>query len=100
MGWVHEVLEGLNAGRTVSFRPIGNSMEPRIFPGQLCTVAPLDDKDLKVEDIVFCWVGRGHVLHMIVDTQDNRFLIGSVKGKINGWIDREAILGRLVAVQD
>ena len=54
MGWASSYIEGLQRGETVSFRPRGNSMTPRIESGQLCTVEPVDITDLKKGDIVLC----------------------------------------------
>ena len=40
MNW-EEHVEKLKKGETVSFRPKGNSMEPKISSGNLVTVEPL-----------------------------------------------------------
>jgi hypothetical protein len=41
MGWASHYIEKLRNGETVKFRPRGNSMQPKIESGQLCTVEPL-----------------------------------------------------------
>lgn len=57
MGWASTHIERLRAGETVSFRPRGNSMRPRIESGALCTVAPVDPATLAKGDVVLCTVG-------------------------------------------
>lgn len=56
MGWATHYIERLLAGETVSFRPRGHSMVPKIHSGQLCTVEPVDTAILAVDDIVLCKV--------------------------------------------
>lgn len=99
MGWAKYHIEHLRAGRTVCFRPRGNSMTPRINSGQLCTVEPVDPARLEVGDVVLCKVGGAEYLHIIKAIRDQRFQIGNNHGRINGWIGPPAIFGRLVRVE-
>lgn len=46
MGWAKPQVEKLQKGETVSFRPTGNSMTPKINSGELVTVSP-DISDIK-----------------------------------------------------
>lgn len=99
MGWATHYMQRLRDGETVSFRPRGNSMVPKIKSGQLCTVEPVDTETLEVGDIVLCKVGRAEYLHLILGIHDGRFQIGNNRGGINGWVGAEAIFGRLVRVE-
>lgn len=99
MGWAQHYMTRLRGGETVSFRPRGNSMVPKIKSGQLCTVAPVDVAELEVGDIVLCKVGRAEYLHLIKGIREGRFLIGNNRGGINGWVAAEAIFGRLIKVE-
>lgn len=100
MGWATFHIKDLQAGKTVSFRPRGNSMTPRIKSGQLCTVVPVDPAQLELDDVVLCKVRGAEYLH-IVKAIDNgaRFLIGNAHGHLNGWINANAIYGKLVSVE-
>jgi len=100
MGWASGYIERLRVGETVSFRPRGYSMVPKIRSGQLCTVAPADMAALAVGDIVLCKVKGAEYLHLVKAIQDGRFQIGNNRGFINGWIGPHAIYGRLVSVVD
>lgn len=100
MGWATHYIEKLGMGETVSFRPRGHSMQPKIRSGQLCTVEPVDVTTLKVHDIVLCKVGTAEYLHLIKAIQGERFQIANNRGRINGWITKNAIYGRLVRVED
>ncbi len=44
MGWATNYINELKGGKTISFRPRGNSMVGRISSGQLCTVVPVTEK--------------------------------------------------------
>jgi hypothetical protein len=100
MGWATGHIERLKSGETVSFRPTGNSMKPKIESGQLCTVEPVTNTaTLVVGDIVLCKVHGNEYLHLIKAIQDQRFLIGNNRGRTNGWIGPHSIFGRLVRVE-
>ena len=98
MGWANGHITRLAKGETVSFRPRGNSMVGKIESGQLCTVAPLDERELDVGDIVLCRVNGNQYLHLVKAIQGDRFQIGNNRGGINGWITRRQIFGRLIAL--
>lgn len=101
MGWASGHIARLQAGETVSFRPRGHSMRPRIRSGQLCTVAPVSEPEaLKIGDIVLCKVRGAQYLHLIKARRQGRFQIGNNRGGINGWIGAEAIYGRCLKVDD
>src|SRR5678815_4128573 len=93
MGWASAYRARLRAGETVSFRPRGHSLAPKIKSGQLCTVAPADPTELVVGDIVLCKVKGSEYLHLVKAIQDGRFQIGNNRGFINGWVGAHAIHG-------
>lgn len=105
MGWASGYIQKLQAGETVSFRPRGNSMTPKIESGQLCTVVPAGKGQVMLQkgDIVLCRVRSSEYLHLIHATKahgDSRtFLIGNNKGHENGWIPESQIFGKLVKVE-
>src|SRR5262245_44121980 len=99
MGWATNHIFALKKGRTVSFRPRGNSMSPKIESGQLCTVEPVDVSELQPGDIVLCKVGGSEYLHLVKAVQGERYQIGNNRGRINGWVGANAIYGRLVRVE-
>lgn len=98
MSWANYYIEGLKQGKTVSFRPRGNSMVPKIESGQLCTVEPIDPSILSVGDIVLCKVNGKQYLHLISAIRKDQFQISNNKGHINGWIGPNSIFGKLVNV--
>ena len=99
MGWASHYIARLIAGETVSFRPRGNSMSPKIESGQLCTVEPVKAQALRVGDIVLCRVRSAEYLHLVKAIQGPRFQIGNNRGGINGWISARSIFGRLRSVE-
>jgi hypothetical protein len=99
MGWATGYIARLRSGETVSFRPRGHSMSPKIESGQLCTVAPVEVASLVVGDIVLCKVKGAEYLHLVKAIQGERFQIGNNRGFINGWVGANAIFGRLLRVE-
>lgn len=89
MTWADHLIAELAAGRTVQFRPVGNSMAPRILSRQLVTVAPLGTLSLRNDDIVLCRVSGRVYLHRVVGLAHRngrwRYLIANNRGHINGW---------------
>ena len=100
MGWASQYIERLKAGETIQFRPHGNSMVGKISSGQLCTVTPIEPKDVKVGDILLCKVNGRQFLHLVKAIQGPRFQIGNNKGFINGWITGSGIYGICTKVED
>lgn len=101
MSWATHYITKLQNGETVSFRPRGNSMQPKINSGDLCTVQPISDfSTIKKNDIVLCKVKGNQYLHLVSGTDTNgRFQISNNKGYVNGWITQNAIYGKLISVE-
>jgi hypothetical protein len=99
MGWADGHIKLLQGGVTVKFRPRGNSMVGKISSGDLCTVEPLGDYVLEAGDVVLCRVNGNQYLHLVKAIQGDRYQIGNNHGRINGWVTRRQIFGRLIAVE-
>jgi hypothetical protein len=99
MGWANYYIDDLLNGKTVKFRPKGNSMVPRIYSGQLCTVEPVPS-ELNVNDVVLCRVKGNQYLHLITAIRNNQYQISNNKGHVNGWVTRNAIFGKLIRIED
>jgi hypothetical protein len=98
-------LEALLAGRsytwTVSEGGDLASMRAAISHGQTLTLSPVTDpREVQVGDIVFIKWHKGHMMHLVQEIQDDRFLIVNSVGKVNGWIPGSDILGRVTQVID
>ena len=100
MSWVKEALAELKKGNEVKVRPIGGSMKGRIESGQLVTLKPATFNEVEVSDVVFItWKGN-YLLHLLIDKKDNELQIGNNVGKINGWIKADALIAKVVNVED
>lgn len=100
MGWATHYIAALLDGKAVSFRPRGNSMQPRIKSGELCFVDPITDHDtVKKGDVVLCKVRGAEYLHLVSAVKDGRFQISNNSGHINGWVGPHQVYGLLVRVE-
>lgn len=99
MGWATNYIQKLKENEVVSFRPRGGSMKGKIESGQLCTVEPVIESNLKKGDIVLCKVNGNQYLHLIKAIQGKRYQIGNNRGRINGWITFNSIYGKLIKVE-
>ena len=100
MSWVRDAINALQAGTTAQVRPVGGSMRGRIESGQLVTISPITADAVKVDDVVFIrWKGN-YILHIVKELSDDGLLIGNNIGKINGWANRNDILGVVTAVEE
>jgi hypothetical protein len=98
MGWINDAITELKAGRTAQVRPSGGSMRGRIESGQLVTIAPVDSAEIKANDVVLvAWKGN-YLLHLVKEATADQLLIGNNIGKINGWVPRSAVVGKVIAV--
>jgi len=92
----HEI-EQLQAGFNVSFRPVGNSMSPRIKSKQLVTFSP-DISNIEVGDVVLCKVNGNIVCHLVSAIQADRYQISNNRGHVNGWT--KTIYGKVISIED
>ncbi len=104
MGWATRHIGELLEGRTVQFRPTGNSMSGRIENRQLCTVVPLSPEEksrLKKGDVVLCTVEGRQYLHLVVgiDKTKGRVMIANNQGWSNGWTGLDKVYGILTKVE-
>ena len=99
MGWATGHIAKLRDGKTVQFRPRGESMSGKIESGQLCTVEPLGERAPEVGDVVLCVVRGRQLLHLVKAIKGERYQIGNNRGGVNGWIGAAAIAGRCVRVE-
>jgi hypothetical protein len=74
-------------------------MRGKVESGQLCTVEPVDAATLGVGDIVLCRVNGRQYLHLVRAVRGDRFLIGSNRGHLNGWVSAHSIYGKCVRVE-
>ncbi|WP_163997670.1 hypothetical protein [Pyxidicoccus caerfyrddinensis] len=73
-------------------------MRGRIEDGQRVTLGPVDPQEVDTGDVVLVrWKG-GVLLHLVKQATKDRVLIGNNVGRINGWAQRTAVVGRLVKV--
>ena len=73
-------------------------MRGRIDSGQLVKIVPAKVHDLSVGDVVFVrWKGN-YLLHLVIELEPSRLLIGNNLGKVKGWAPTEAILGKVTDV--
>ncbi len=99
MGWASAYIAQLAEGKAVRFRPRGNSMSGKIESGQLVTVEPLGEHEIKNGDIVLCKVNGTQYLHLVKACSKNRFQIGNNRGRINGWTTRRNIFGIVTEIR-
>lgn len=99
MGWADRAKEALRRGETVSVRPRGHSMRPKVNDGDLVTLVPCELSDLAVGAIVLVRVGGNDYLHLVTAIDGRRVQIGNNRGHINGWVGATAIYGRAIKVE-
>lgn len=99
MSWAKDYIQRLKNGETVKFRPRGNSMSGIVESGQLVTVEPILSSP-NVGDVVLCKVGGNQYLHKVTAVRSNgQFEISNNRGHANGWININAIYGKLIGIE-
>jgi hypothetical protein len=100
MGWVNDALKELSENGVCQIRPHGGSMKGRIESGQLVTIKKISSEEIEINDTVFVkWKGN-YLLHIIKEIKEEEVLIGNNLGKLNGWIPKTDIIGKVTKVED
>jgi len=99
MGWVKDALNTLKAEGICQIRPHGGSMRGRIESGQLVTIVQATGEEVVIDDVVFIKWKNNYLLHLVLDIQEE-IQIGNNVGKINGWIPKQAVIGKVIKVED
>jgi hypothetical protein len=92
-------VDKLIAGETVHFRPVGNSMTPKIYSKQLITVSP-DVSKIELGDVLVCKVNGNILVHLVSAIQSDRIQISNNHGHVNGWTNRSKIYGKVIKIED
>jgi translation initiation factor IF-1 len=100
LGWVNEAINELKQNRSVQVQPFGGSMRGRIESGQLVTLSPVNLQSLMENDVVLVRWQSNYLLHVINSVEGDRVQIGNNLGKINGWVNRSDVIGRVTDVID
>ena len=99
MSWVKEAKSQLHREGICRVRPIGGSMKGAIESGQLVTMVKARAEEVQVGDAVFIkWKGN-FILHLVKEITPAQLLIGNNLGKINGWIDKDAVIAKVTEVE-
>ena len=95
MSWATNYINQLQAGKTVTFKPRGNSMTGLVNSGDTVLIEPIGKEILPVlvGDIILCKVKGNQYLHVVKKIKGLQFQIGNARGKINGWITINGIYG-------
>ncbi len=97
------LLVALNEGKSYTWTaPDGGdfaSMRKAIKHGQTLTMSPVTNlSEVQVGDIVLAKWHKGHLFHLVGETQGDQFLIVNSVGKVNGWVSGKDILGRVTNI--
>jgi hypothetical protein len=92
----HWKQERLEKGETFETAEAGRSMSPRIKHMQKHILAPVKPEDVNVDDIVFCKVKGRYYTHLVKAKQGTTFLVGNMKGAINGWTKQ--VYGKVIKI--
>lgn len=98
MSWADRAKESLRRGETVTVRPRGHSMRPKVCDGDLVTLEPCASEGLLVGAIVLVRVSGNDYLHLVTAIDGKRLQIGNNRGRINGWVGPAAIYGRATKI--
>lgn len=94
-----EIYRDLAQGKTIRLVCEGNSMLPRVKPGDIKIVTPrFNVRDLRVHDIVFVQIGDKLLTHQIFAIEEDRFTIANQKGQIDAIVTADKILGVVMDV--
>jgi hypothetical protein len=87
------VASQIKKGETVTFKAVGNSMDPRIKNGEMVTVSPVGTAGVWIGDVVLAKVKGRWFLHLVTGISGRRIQISNNKGHVNGWTAISNVIG-------
>ena len=100
MSWAKAAIEALLRGEQSTLLYHGDAMQGRIDDGAEVTLAPVEPGELKVGDVVLARVKGEDYLHLITAIDRSTFFVGDNVGGIGGWIEKDALHGVVVKIED
>ena len=97
MNWQKHI-QDLKENKDITIKPRGHSMSPKIDHKNKVTISP-DTSNIKKGDIVFCKVKNNHYIHLVTATNKDKYQISNNKGRINGWIGKKCIFGKVIKIE-
>ena len=97
MSYYNQYIEKLSKGEIIQFRPVGNSMTPKIYSKQLVTIAPATIDEVDKGDIVLCKVHGRIFVHLVTAKKDGQVQISNNHGHVNGWTTQ--VFGKVIKVE-
>lgn len=89
--------EKLAEGVTITVKPRGNSMTPRLKSGDPVVLAPVTpDTTIRAGDVVFCRVRGNYYVHLVTAVRGDEVQISNNHGRVNGWASRASVFGVMV----
>jgi SOS-response transcriptional repressor LexA len=70
-------------------------MRPRIFDGDLVTIAPCTSESVEKGDVVLVRIRGNWLLHLVTAAEKGRIQISNNHGHVNGWAGRGSVLGKV-----
>lgn len=85
-----DILNAINRGENCYHWEYGNSMSPMIENCEYCFIEPLNGREIKQGDAVFCNVGGTLMVHLVwmvseCGNNEKNYLIGTTSGSLFGW---------------
>ena len=97
------LLEALKEGRSYTWTvPEGGnlaSMRKAVKHGQTLTMSPVTDRvEIQVGDFVLVKWHQSDIFHIVGEIQNDQYLIVNSLGKVNGWVGKQEILGKITNI--
>lgn len=97
------MLEALKDGNSYTWTvPEGGnlaSMRKAIKHGQILTMSPVTGPtEVRVGDLVLVKWHQSDIFHVVGEIQNDQYLIVNSLGKVNGWVGKQEILGKITNI--
>lgn len=97
ISWLEPHVQRIEDGETIDFAYMGKDIKG-LNRGQLCVFEPITSKTkIEVGDIIMGKDGL-HLIRVVLQIDNERYLLGNGNGVFNSWIGRYNIIGKCIGV--